>query len=180
MWENNLLFLINFGQTLCCQLAYHASLLSSAFSVFRPPSNTHPPDPTLAAELGRFHRVLGPTGVTELALHAAIANIIPAIDIIPEKYDKGDKAASLVYVTSMSTDHLYSHDSKSCTLNQNATIMLKPHIFKTVETGAELSTVLHHHLFFQQYCCFKSKDFIYSAVLGLLCSIFHLITQQMF
>lgn len=60
------------------------------FPLLSPPDlhhilDTHPPDPALAAEFGRFHWVLGPTSMTELALHAAIVNAIPVVDIIPEK-----------------------------------------------------------------------------------------------
>lgn len=51
-------------------------------------SDTHPPHPTLAAELCRFNGVFGPTGVTELALHSAIANFICAIHVIPGSLTK--------------------------------------------------------------------------------------------
>lgn len=68
----------------------------------RPPpsSDTHLLDPTLAAEFGRFNRVLGPTSVTELALRATVADSV--VDVIPADFNKDEQAAKLeaTYITS--------------------------------------------------------------------------------
>ncbi|TNN84659.1 hypothetical protein EYF80_005074 [Liparis tanakae] len=48
-------------------------------------------DPTLAAEFGGLNRVLGPTSMTERALHPTVANSV--LDNIPAKVKEDDRAA---------------------------------------------------------------------------------------
>lgn len=76
-----------------------ASPRSVSFSSWCP-LDAHPPDPALAAEFGRFNRVLGSTSMTELAFHSTVANFVNAINIIPKIFTKVDKEAGLELHTS--------------------------------------------------------------------------------
>lgn len=61
------------------------STTSSACISSRQLSDAESPDSTLTAEFGRLDRILGPTRMTELALHSAIVDAIPINAIVPEK-----------------------------------------------------------------------------------------------